>query len=771
MNPMKPTRQELEDKLLDALLHEQGRTDREQALVQIENALDAAPRMAELPLRSPWPRRLAVIAAAVALGCLSIAGIDALRKNQMAAEKAAQASAAAAAVKAREQERAALDKAIRDQEDKVDERRKVLATIGRMKGITYKGQDSFNGQNEDLLGGSTREESIKRGLDAQDYVDARREYDTDVRALADMKLRQAGVGGPVSSTRSEMAAAESVVEMKRRARLEPSRGNPAVVAEGSSRAVTIPNEGASFGEMSALSSLTPGNAAGGLAGGNLGGGFGRGAGTGRGYGMAPERQPANTERYGELIDPSWQRPEKNPLSTFSIDVDNASYSNIRRMIRDGQRIPADAVRIEECVNAFDYAYQKPSGNDAFAVHTALATCPWNEQHLLVKVGIKGREIAPGQRPASNLVFLIDISGSMQDSRKLPLVKESLKLLLHQLDERDSVSFVVYAGGQGVVLPPTKMTESGRVTALDALGKLEAGGSTNGGAGIQRAYEMAREGFVEGGVNRVILATDGDFNVGITDRQQLVNLVKERAAGHIYLSVLGFGTGNLNDSMLEAVSKDGNGNYYYIDSIREGRKVLLQKLSGTLVTIAKDVKFQIEFNPLKVGSYRLIGYANRVLKSEDFNNDKADAGDIGAGHTVTAFYEIVPAGAPLPNAGGIDPLKYQKSPEAEQPAKPAAGPGDEWLTLKLRHKHPEGDVSALQESVVKGPAARWQESGADFQFATAVALFGMKLRGMDETAEMSWDRIREIARPGLANDPNEDRAEFIGLLDVLEKRGN
>jgi secreted protein with Ig-like and vWFA domain len=537
---------------------------------------------------------------------------------------------------------------------------------------------------------------------------------------------------------------------------------------------SIPEQSDNFGELSALGSLQGGGMSGGLGGSGSGSGFGRpsglGSGSGGGFGAAPRPRivppppgsrialPEN-ERYGELVDPSWQRPQLAPLSTFSIDVDNASYSNIRRMIRDGQSIPPDAVRIEECINAFDYAYEKPKGDQAFGVQTTLATCPWNEAHMLLKIGIKGREISAHQRPASNLVFLIDVSGSMQDPRKLPLVKESLKGLLEQLDERDSVSYVVYAGSEGVVLPPTRMTDSGRKQAMDALMRLEAGGSTNGGSGIQRAYQIARENFVQGGVNRVILASDGDFNVGITDRKQLVALVKERAADHIYLSVLSFGTGNLNDELLESISKDGNGNYYYIDSIREGRRVFLQRLSGTLITIAKDVKIQVEFNPARVGSYRLIGYANRLLQSEDFNNDKVDAGDIGAGHTVTAFYQIIPAGS----AGVVDPLKYQKPAQAA----PVAA-SDEWLTLKLRHKTPEGDLSTLQESVVKGGAIRWQEAGPDFSFASAVSLFAMKLRGMDDATGFSWSSIRELAQPGLANDPSEDRAEFIGLLKSLER---
>ena len=356
---------------------------------------------------------------------------------------------------------------------------------------------------------------------------------------------------------------------------------------------------------------------------------------------------------------------------------------------------------------------------------------------------------------------------MQSSNKLPLAKESLKLLLHQLDERDSVSYVVYAGSEGVVLPPTKMTEAGRVKALDALNKLESGGSTNGGAGIKRAYQLAMENFIDGGVNRVIIASDGDFNVGVTGQAALVELVKERAAKNIYLSVLAFGTGNLNDSMFEAISNDGNGNYFYIDTIREGRKVFLENLTGSLITIAKDVKIQVEFNPDKVGSYRLIGYANRVLKDEDFNNDKVDAGDIGAGHTVTAFYEMVPAGLAQPNGVGVDALKYQKTTPSE--VKPPTEPSDEWLTLKLRHKHAEGDISVLEQSVVKGEATTWQKSGTDFQFATAVAMFGMKLRGMSEVSEISWEGVRELARSGLRDDKNEDRAEFVELIGELDKR--
>ena len=476
-------------------------------------------------------------------------------------------------------------------------------------------------------------------------------------------------------------------------------------------------------------------------------------------------QFAGNERYGLLHDQPWNDPLTEPLSTFSVDVDNASYSNIRRMIRDRLTIPRDAVRIEECINAFDYAYKAPKGSQPFAVHTDLMTCPWNERNLLMKVGIKGREIANQSRPASNLVFLIDVSGSMRSPNKLPLVVESLKLLLNQLDARDSVSYVVYAGSEGVVLPPTRLNEEGRVKALNALEKLEAGGSTNGGAGLKRAYEMAEKHFVKSGVNRVILASDGDFNVGITDSRSLVDLVKERASNNIYLSVLAFGGGNLNDAMFEAISNEGNGNYFYIDGIREGRKVFLTKLTSTLVTIAKDVKLQIEFNPQRVESYRLIGYANRVLREEDFENDRVDAGDIGAGHTVTAFYEIVPARAATVRRELANQLKYQK----QLGRWVGAGPKDEWLTLKLRHKRPEGEESSLQETVLRGEATPWRRASADSRFAAGVALFGMKLRGMEDVAEASWDDVIQLAEPGLHDDPQEDRAEFMGMVKDLKFR--
>jgi secreted protein with Ig-like and vWFA domain len=475
-----------------------------------------------------------------------------------------------------------------------------------------------------------------------------------------------------------------------------------------------------------------------------------------GYALPGETsEDSNTgDRYGSFIDQPWKASASDPLSTFSIDVDTASYGNVRRMIREGRAVPRDAVRIEECINAFSYHYDPPK-DAAFAVGASLAVCPWNPENKLARIAIKGREIDANKRPASNLVFLIDVSGSMQSPDKLPLLKQSMATLVNQLDERDRVAIVVYAGSDGVALPSTRLDAEGRATVLQTLSKLEASGSTNGGAGIKRAYELAAQQKIEGGVNRVILATDGDFNVGVTGQSSLVEVVKERAKGGVYLTVLGFGTGNLNDSMMDAITRDGNGNYFYIDSEREGKKVFLSNLTGTLVTIAKDVKIQIEFNPAKVGAYRLIGYANRVLRNEDFKNDKVDAGDIGAGHTVTAFYELTPPGS----VDATDGLKYQ-------PVTPKPVDSNEWLTVKLRHKHPEGDTSSLTEFSLTGDAAALDRTDTDFQFASAVALFGMKLRGMDEVSGTSWDKVLELASTGLADDKSEDRAEFVGLVRKL-----
>ncbi|MBK1826628.1 vWA domain-containing protein [Haloferula rosea] len=473
----------------------------------------------------------------------------------------------------------------------------------------------------------------------------------------------------------------------------------------------------------------------------------------------------NTERYGQLVDQPWKSALDTPLSTFSIDVDTASFTNLRRAIREGRRVQPDAVRIEECINYFDYRYPAPEGERPFAVDTAITTCPWAPEHLLARVALKGREVEMNARPASNLVFLIDVSGSMQSPDKLQLLKRSMKMLVKSLDERDRVGIVVYAGTEGVVLPPTLLDEDGKRQALSAIGKLESGGSTNGGAGLQRAYQMALNHKRDGGVNRVILATDGDFNVGVTGQGELVKLVQKRAAKGVYLTVLGFGTGNLNDALMEQISNDGNGNYFYLDGRGEAKRVLMNKLSGTLVTIAKDVKIQVEFNPGKVAAYRLIGYANRVLRDRDFNDDKVDAGEIGAGHTVTAIYEIVPAGVDAPDTGEVDKLRYQRKPTEEPEVELVES--DDWFTLKLRYKHPEGDKSKLIEKAVKGEAVEVSEADKDFQLAAAVAMFGMKLRNFGELEDFSWDQIAEIARPSLADDPDEQRSEFVKMLKGMQ----
>lgn len=472
-----------------------------------------------------------------------------------------------------------------------------------------------------------------------------------------------------------------------------------------------------------------------------------------------EGRPVDRERYGQLVDQPWNTPWQAPLSTFSVDVDTASYTNIRRMLRSGVAIPKDAVRLEECINYFDYRYPTPQKGGPFAVHVDMASCPWQEKHYLVKIGLKGKEVGTNERPPSNLVFLIDVSGSMNQPNKLPLLVESMKILVEELDERDSVGIVVYAGSAGTVLEPTKVVANGRTEILSALSHLRSGGSTAGAAGIRGAYELAAKHYKKDGVNRVILATDGDFNVGTSSNGELVELVKEKAKSGVYLSVLGFGNGNINDSMLEAITNDGNGTYYYIDTQREGRKVFLEDLSGTLVTIAKDVKIQVEFNPGKVAAYRLIGYANRILPPEAFNDDTVDAGDIGAGHTVTALYEVVPMGVEVPKIGGVDALKYQK------PANRGPVGSPEWMTVKLRYKAPDGEMSTLLEIPVKNDPIEWRKASGDFQFAAGVALFGEKLRGSDKIDDAAWELVAELAQNGSAHDPHGYRAEFRELVSL------
>ena len=466
-----------------------------------------------------------------------------------------------------------------------------------------------------------------------------------------------------------------------------------------------------------------------------------------------EFAPARGDRYEPVTDNPFVRVDRDPLSTFSSDVDTASYALVRRHLLDQKVLPPrGAVRIEELVNYFDYAYPEPIGARPFALQTEVASAPWAPAHRLLRIGIRGKHLERREVPAANLVFLIDVSGSMADENKLPLLKRGLSLLAERLRERDRVSIVVYAGSSGLVLPPTP--GSNRAAILAALDRLDAGGSTNGGQGIALAYREAREGFVKNGVNRVILATDGDFNVGVTNQEELVALVERQAKSGVFLSVLGFGSGNYNDAMLEKLADKGNGNYAYIDDLAEARKVLVEEASSTLVTIAKDVKIQVEFNPKQVESFRLLGYENRVLSHRDFNDDTKDAGDIGADHRVTALYEIVPAhGA---GTAGVDPLKYQS-------ARPSDVAG-ELATIKLRYKAPAGNTSELIEVVARDGGLTASRASADFRFAAAVAQFGMLLRNSPHQGNSSFAATLDLAGSA-AND--ERRREFVRLVRVAE----
>lgn len=458
----------------------------------------------------------------------------------------------------------------------------------------------------------------------------------------------------------------------------------------------------------------------------------------------------------------------NAVSTFSIDVDTASYANVRQFLEQSHQLPPpDAVRIEELVNYFDYDYEGPTDETPFAAHMEIAACPWNAEHRLARIGIKGREIDRQARPQSNLVFLIDVSGSMNEPNKLPLLVEGMKLLTRELGENDKVAIVVYASSEGLALESTRGDQ--QQTILTALDRLQAGGSTAGGAGIQLAYQTAQANFIKGGVNRVILCTDGDFNVGVTSTADLERMAEEKAkASGVFLTVLGFGRGNLNDAMMEAVSGKGNGNYHYVDNLTEARKVLVEEMVGTLVTIAKDVKIQVEFNPAQVAGYRLIGYENRMLRTEDFNDDKKDAGEIGAGHTVTALYEIIPAGKPV-DTPAVDPLKYQTplAGLADENAKPQAA-SDELLTLKLRYKLPDADTSTKLEFPIIDKGGSFADASADFQFASAVASFGMLLRNSAYSGNASYDSVLETASSASSRDPHGYRAEFMDLVRLAKQ---
>ena len=461
--------------------------------------------------------------------------------------------------------------------------------------------------------------------------------------------------------------------------------------------------------------------------------------------------------YPRYIENAFLPVIEQPLSTFSIDVDTASYANVRRFLRQNQLPPRDAVRIEELINYFSYNYPAPRGDEPFAANIEVATSPWNPRNRLVRIGLKGREIARDKRPPSNFVFLIDVSGSMQPAERLPLIKQSLRLLVKRMNASDRVAIVVYASNSGTVLESTSCEQKEKI--LEAIERLEAGGSTNGGEGIQRAYGLAQEHFIKGGVNRVILCTDGDFNVGITDQSQLIQLIQDKAKGGVFLSALGVGDDNFKDALMQKMADKGNGNYHYIDSLEEAQKVLVEQMNGTLVTIAKDVKIQIEFNPDVVGSYRLIGYEKRVLANADFNDDTKDAGEIGAGHTVTALYEVVPAGAEMRPV--VDGLKYQPAPKV-QPRVPGNG-NKEMLTLKIRHKKPDGDTSRLSDFVVMDQGYTFNRASSDFQFAASVASFGMVLKDSAYKGTASYGSILEMAEAAKGSDAEGYRSEFITLV--------
>ncbi|MXV14702.1 vWA domain-containing protein [Hufsiella ginkgonis] len=468
----------------------------------------------------------------------------------------------------------------------------------------------------------------------------------------------------------------------------------------------------------------------------------------------------NNESYGSTGENRFRDAKKQPLSTFGIDVDAASYSNIRRFVNSGQLPPADAVRVEEMINYFNYDYPQPENSEPFSVNTEISTAPWNTKHKLVKIGLQGKKIDESKLPESNLVFLVDVSGSMSAPNKLPLVQSSLRMLTDKLRPNDKVAIVVYAGAAGIVLPSTKGDEKQKIK--DALNRLSAGGSTAGGQGIALAYRTAQENFIKGGNNRVILATDGDFNVGASSDNDMQKLIEEKKESGIFLTVLGYGMGNYKDSKMEILADKGNGNYAYIDNISEANKVLVNEFGGTLFTIAKDVKLQLEFNPAKVKAYRLIGYENRLLRKEDFNNDKKDAGDMGSGHTVTALYEVIPVGVKSEFATEADDLKYQE----EQPVKltnKAAANSNELFTVKLRYKKPDEAGSRLIVKAVIDQNISWNKTSDDFRFSAAVAGYGMLLKKSDFKQEATFDKVIEWAQAAKGADTEGYRAEFLKMV--------
>ncbi len=467
----------------------------------------------------------------------------------------------------------------------------------------------------------------------------------------------------------------------------------------------------------------------------------------------------NTEEYDLIRENDFRSAKDKPLSTFGIDVDNASYSNTRRFLTSGQMPPKDAVRIEEFVNYFNYDYKEPEDEHPFTVATEISECPWNTDHRLVHVGLKGKEVSKAEMPPSNLVFLIDVSGSMNQPNKLPLLKQSLRMLIKEIRNDDRMAMVVYAGASGVVLE--SVPGSQRRVMRNALSELKAGGGTAGAAGIQMAYGIAQKHFIKGGNNRVILATDGDFNVGVSSNSELIQIIERERRKGVYLSVLGFGTGNYKDAKMEQIANNGNGNYFYIDNIAEAKKVLVDEMTRTVYAIAKDVKLQVEFNPAHVKEYRLIGYENRLLKDEDFKNDAKDSGDLGAGHTVTAMYEVIPADSDESMvAADIDDLKYQ-----DRNVKSSANNDPDLMTIKLRYKQPDSETSIPFELTARDNGMKLKDASDNFKFSASVAGFGMLLRDSKYKGGASFDSIEELALQGKGEDEKGYREEFIRLIDL------
>jgi Ca-activated chloride channel family protein len=468
--------------------------------------------------------------------------------------------------------------------------------------------------------------------------------------------------------------------------------------------------------------------------------------------------PPNTESYARIEENRFRRAVSDPLSTFSIDVDRASYANVRRFVNEGMRPPVDAVRIEELINYFPYSDPTPVGDAPLAIRAEVAAAPWQPLHRLVRIGLKARSVDLREAPASNLVFLLDVSGSMASPDKLPLLKTAFRMLVGQMRPQDRVAIVVYAGAAGLVLPSTAGDAKDKI--LSAIEGLDAGGSTAGGAGIRLAYKVAQESHIRGGNNRVILATDGDFNVGASSDAEMVRLIEEKRDQGTFLTVLGFGTGNLKDSKMEQIADHGNGNFSYIDNALEAKKVLVSEMGGTLLTVAKDVKIQVEFNPTKVAAYRLIGYENRLLADEDFNDDRKDAGEVGAGHTVTALYEVIPVGVESPvEVSEVDPLRYQ-----EGGVRSDATDSPELLFVKLRYKEPDGDTSELMQLAVLDEERNASE---DFRFASAVAAWGMLLRDSEFCSGYTLSDVANLARESLGPDQEGYRREFLRLVEAAQ----